>query len=212
MPAITRTAAEVAAMLDDGRDIAFLDVREIVPFGTGHPLLVTHLALGHIECEIAGLVPRRDTRVIITDGGEGLSAVAAHRLARLGYTNVAVLAGGAPAWAAAGLALFPEIEVPSKGFGDFVAHHARPTFIKPHELERAIASGEDWVLIDSRPRQEYQAGNIPGSIDAPAGQMLRCFDDLVRNLTTKVVVNCMSRTRGILGGTSLVRAPRRRAC
>ena len=119
---------------------------------------------------------------------------------------MAVLAGGAPAWAAAGLALFPEIEVPSKGFGDFVAHHARPKFITPRELERAIASGEDWVLIDSRPRQEYQAGNIPGSIDAPAGQMLRCFDDLVRQPTTKVVVNCMSRTRGILGGTSLVAA------
>jgi rhodanese-related sulfurtransferase len=206
MPEITRTAAEVAAMLEDGGEIAFLDVREIVPFGTGHPLLATHLALGHIECEIAGRVPRRDTRVIVTDGGEGLSAVAAHRLTWLGYTNVAVLAGGAPAWAAAGLALFPEIEVPSKGFGDFVAHHARPTFITPRELERAIASGEDWVLIDSRPRQEYQAGNIPGSIDAPAGQMLRCFDDLVRKPTTKVVVNCMSRTRGILGGTSLVTA------
>ena len=38
MPAMTRTAAEVAAMLEDGREIAFLDVREIVPFGTGHPL------------------------------------------------------------------------------------------------------------------------------------------------------------------------------
>jgi rhodanese-related sulfurtransferase len=36
--------------------------------------------------------------------------------------------------------------------------------------------------------------------------MLRCFDDLVRHPTTKVAVNCMSRTRGILGGTSLVAA------
>ena len=206
MPEITRAAAEVAAMLEDGREIAFLDVREIVPFGTGHPLLATHLPLGHIECEIAGLVPRRDTRIIVTDGGDGLSAVAAHRLARLGYENVAVLAGGAPAWADAGLALFPEIEVLSKGFGDFVVHNVRPRFITPRELERAMASGEDWVLIDSRPRQEYQAGNIPGSIDAPAGQMLRCFDDLVRHPTTKVAVNCMSRTRGILGGTSLVAA------
>ncbi|HVQ74426.1 MAG TPA: rhodanese-like domain-containing protein [Candidatus Binatia bacterium] len=206
MPEITRTATEVAAMLEDGREIAFLDVREIVPFGSGHPLLATHLALGHIECDIAGLVPRRDTRVIVTDGGEGLSAVAADRLARLGYGNVAVLAGGAPAWAAAGLALFPEIEVPSKGFGDFVARHARPAFITPRELARAIASGEDWVLVDSRPRQEYEVGHIPGSIDAPAGQMLRCFDDLVRNPRTKVAVNCMSRTRGILGGASLVAA------
>jgi rhodanese-related sulfurtransferase len=206
MPEISRGPVEVAAMLEDGREIAFLDVREIVPFGTGHPLLATHLPLGHIEGEIAALVPRRDTRIIVTDGGDGLSAVAAHRLARLGYENVTVLAGGAPAWADAGLGLFPEIEVLSKGFGDFVVHNVRPRFITPRELERAMASGEDWVLIDSRPRREYQAGNIPGSIDAPAGQMLRCFDDLVRHPTTKVAVNCMSRTRGILGGTSLVAA------
>src|SRR5215468_12517216 len=206
MPTIVKTAAAVVAMLEDGQEIAFLDVREVVPFGAGHPLFATNLPLGHIEGEIAGLIPRLDTRVIVTDGGEGLSVVAANRLAAFGYENVAVLAGGAPAWAAAGLGLFPEIEVPSKGFGDFVAHHARPKFITPRELQRALASGEDWVLIDSRPRREYQAGNIPGSIDAPAGQMLRCFDDLVPKPTTKVVVNCMSRTRGILGGTSLVAA------
>ena len=108
MPEIARAAAEVAAMLEDGREIAFLDVREIVPFGTGHPLLATHLPLGQIECEIAGLVPRRDTRIIVTDGGDGLSGVAAHRLARLGYDNVAVLAGGA------------STEVDDSGSGDVV--------------------------------------------------------------------------------------------
>jgi rhodanese-related sulfurtransferase len=119
---------------------------------------------------------------------------------------LAALAGCSPVCADAGLALFPVIEVLSKGFGDFVVHNVRPRFITPRELERAIASGEDWVLIDSRPRQEYQAGSIPGSIDAPAGQMLCCFDYLVPHPTTKVAVNCMSRTRGILGGTSLVAA------
>src|SRR5262249_39049563 len=206
MPNVTRTASEVAAMLEDGREIAFLDVREIVPFGTGHPLLATNLPIGHIEGEIARLVPGLDTRIMVTDGGEGLSTVAARRLAEFGYSNVVVLAGGAPAWAAAGQGLFPEIEVPPKGFGDFVAHHARPKFITPRELERALASGEDWVLIDSRPRREYQAGNLTCSIDAQAGQMLRCFDDLVPRSTTKVVVNCMSRTRGILGAASLVAA------
>lgn len=35
-------------------------------------------------------------------------------------------------------------------------------------------------------------GNIPGSIDAPAGQMLHYFDDLVRKPMTKVVVSGMS--------------------
>src|ERR1700730_4517282 len=126
MPNVNRTAPEVAAMLEDGREIAFLDMREIVPFGTGHPLLATNLPIGHHEGEIARLVPRLDTRIIVTDGGEGLSTVAARRLAEFGYSNVAVLAGGAPAWAAAGLGLFPEIEVPPKGLGAVVARRARP--------------------------------------------------------------------------------------
>ena len=39
MPAMTRTAAEVAVMLEEGREIAFLDVREIVPFGIEFPTL-----------------------------------------------------------------------------------------------------------------------------------------------------------------------------
>jgi rhodanese-related sulfurtransferase len=74
----------------------------------------TPLALGHLECEIAGLVPRRDTRVIVTDGGEGLSAVAARCLARLGYENVSLLAGGAPAWAGAGLPCSPKSRCPPR--------------------------------------------------------------------------------------------------
>ena len=57
MPEFTRTAAEVAAMLDDGREIAFLDVREIVPFGIGHPLLATHLALGHGVPRLGDVAP-----------------------------------------------------------------------------------------------------------------------------------------------------------
>src|SRR5215813_8266217 len=74
MPPITRTAAEVAAMLEDGREIAFLDVREVVPFGAGHPLLATNLPIGRIEGEIARLVPRPDTRVVVPDGGESLAS------------------------------------------------------------------------------------------------------------------------------------------
>ena len=76
------------------REIAFLDVREIMPFGAGHPLLATHLPLGHIECEIAGLVPRRDTRIIVTDGGDGLSAtLTASSAALLGDFEAVFLVG-----------------------------------------------------------------------------------------------------------------------
>jgi rhodanese-related sulfurtransferase len=197
------SASEAVEMLADEDEVAFLDIREIVPFGTGHPLLATNLPLSRMELSIAKLVPRRTTRIVLTDGGDATAVLAAKRLDRLGYSHLAVLEGGAPAWAGAGLKLFPEIEVPTKGFGAFARRFGRPTFITPSELDRALRSGEDWIVLDSRPPAEYRKGNIPGSIDAPGADLLRSFDDLVPDPSTKVVVNCMSATRGILGGLSL---------
>jgi rhodanese-related sulfurtransferase len=199
-------ASEAAAMLADQHEMAFLDVREIVPFGAGHPLLATNLPLSRMELSIGRLVPRRATRIVLTDGGEAQVVLAAARLERLGYTNVAVLQGGALAWAAAGFTLFPEIEVPTKGFGAFARRFGRPTFVTPRELDRGLRSSEDWIVLDSRPPAEYGTGHIPGSIDAPGAEVVRCFDDLVPHASTRVVVNCMSATRGILGGLSLLAA------
>ncbi len=193
-------------MLADGGEIAFLDVREIMAFGTGHPLLAAHAPLSRLEIIVGALVPRRGARIALTDGGEGLAALGAMRLAALGYGDLAVLDGGAPAWGAAVKTLFPEIEVPTKGFGAFAEHHGRPNYISPTDFNRARNSGEDWVVLDSRPRAEYQNGCIPGGIDAPGADLLRCFDDLVPDPATKVLVNCMSFTRGTLGGLSLMAA------
>lgn len=196
-------AAETVAMLAKSDEMAFLDVREIVPFGTGHPLLATNLPLSRLELSVGALLPRAGVRIVITDGGDGQAELAAQRLDRLGYSDVAVLEGGAPAWAGAGEALFPEIEVPAKGFGGFAERSGHPTFITPAELDRALHSAEDWCVLDSRPRAEYRNGNIPGSVNAPGAELVRCFDDLVPDPSTNVVVNCMSFTRGTLGGLSL---------
>jgi hypothetical protein len=69
------------------------------------------------------------------------------------------------------LKLFPEIEVPTKGFGAFARRFGRPTFITAQELDRALRSDEDWIVLDSRPPAEYRKGNIPGSIDAPGADL-----------------------------------------
>ena len=65
------SASDVGTMFDDAGELAFIDVREIMPFGTGHPLLATNLPLSRLEQHIGDLVPRGATRVVLTDGGEG---------------------------------------------------------------------------------------------------------------------------------------------
>ena len=197
---------DAAKALEAGEEITLLDVREIMLFGKGHPLRATNLPLSRLELSIMDVVPRRSTPVLLMDEGDGRADLAAGRLDRFGYSDVSVIEGGAPGWAAAGEPLFPEIEVPTKGFGAFARINGKPNFISPDELKTALDSDEDWIVLDSRPKPEYQAGNIPGSIDAPGADVLRWFNDLVPDPNTKVCVNCMSATRGILGGLSLVAA------
>ena len=197
------SAHEAQRMMADGGELALVDVREITAFGTGHPLLAANLPLSALEPAVMATVPRRATRVVLLDGGGGEAERAAARLASLGYDAVRVLDGGAPAWAAAGQALLPEIEVPAKGFGAFARRFGKPDFIELRELARWLDGAEDCIVLDSRPRREYGSGNIPGSTNAPGADLLRWFDDLVPSPETKVVVNCMSGTRGILGGLSL---------
>ena len=145
MTAMSRSvsAQNVSAMLADGEEIAFINVREIMPFGTGHPLLAANVPLSKLELTIGRLVPRRDTRLVVMDGAEGIAATVADRLAAFDYTDIMVLEGGAPAWEEAGEALFPEIEVPAKGFGAFARINGGPNFISLHELIDALNSDDD---------------------------------------------------------------------
>ena len=194
---------EVDARCKGTSEFAFIDVREIANFGKGHPFFAANVPLSELEVTLPRTSPRRTTPLIITDKSGELANMAAIRLRALGYVDISVLSGGAVAWEQAGFALFPEIEVPSKGFGAFARTFGKPNFISPTDLQRALASEDDWIVLDSRPRTEYHHGNIPGSIDAPGPDLLHCFADLVPSPETKVVVNCMSATRGILGGLSL---------
>ncbi len=199
----TVTPRELEAMLAGRGELALLDVREVVPYGAGHPLRAINLPLGQLERHIDALVPRRGTRIVLTDGGEGYAALAAARLEGLGYGDTSILDGGAVAWEAAGHRLHGELEVPVKGFAGFAEHHGKPRGILPDDLKAALDAGEDWVVLDSRPPDEYRKMAIPGGIDAPGPDLLRCFHDLVPSPTTKVAVNCATRTRGILGALGL---------
>src|SRR5690348_13618497 len=114
--------AELKAMLSDGEELALIDVREEGVFAAGHLLFAASLPLSRLELTLDALVPRRATRIVLCDDDDGLAQRAAATLMRWGYRNLAVLAGGMRAWAAAGYELFSGVHVPSKAFGEFVEH------------------------------------------------------------------------------------------
>ena len=96
----------VKAMLSDGRELALIDLREELIFSRSHLLWARSVPLSRLELRFARLVPRRDTRIVLCDDGDGLVERAANILADAGYTDIASLRGGIAAWEKAGLELF----------------------------------------------------------------------------------------------------------
>src|SRR5262249_43079108 len=152
------------------------------------------------------LVPRRATRIVLCDDGDGLAHRAARLMMRFGYRNLAVLAGGVRGWAAAGFELFSGVHVPSKAFGEFVEHEAETPRVAAEEVKALMDRGTDMVVLDSRPMEEYRKMSIPGGIDCPGAELVYRFHEVVRSSETLVVVNCAGRTRSIIGAQSLINA------
>ena len=91
------------AMLADGGELALIDPREELIFSRGHLLHARSVPLSRLELNFARLVPRLETRIVLCDEADGLAERAAGILARAGYENLFVLAGGVAAWKEAGL-------------------------------------------------------------------------------------------------------------
>src|SRR5207248_1798974 len=157
-----------------------------------------------LELMIGELVPRKSARVIILDGGEeALADRAAAKLAQMGYRTLAIMAGGARAWAAGGFELFTGGNVPSKAFGELVEHRCQTPHIAASELKRRLDAGEEVLIVDSRPIGEFRNMSIPGAFDCPGAELVYRVPDRLRSPDSLVVVNCAGRTRSIIGAQSL---------
>jgi rhodanese-related sulfurtransferase len=175
-------------------------------FARSHLLFATPLPLSRLELDLAALVPRRAARTVLIDEADGLADRAAALMMRVGYRNLAVLAGGIAAWRDAGYELFSGVHVPSKAFGEVVEHKAGTPNLSAHELKAKLDAGQKLVILDSRPMDEYRAMSIPGGVDCPGAELVRFVHDVAPSSDTLVVVNCAGRTRSIIGAQSLINA------
>ncbi|MCU4119945.1 rhodanese-like domain-containing protein [Variovorax sp. N23] len=203
-PAITPQALKAA--LSDGEEIALLDVRETGVFVRSHILLAASAPLWRLELLIDRLVPRRGTRIVLTDANESLAHDAAAKLVRLGWRNVSVLAGGTGGWAAAGYELFSGSNVPSKAFGEVIEHEKHTPWISVDDLHERVERGDDIVVVDSRTPEEFADFSLPFAHSLPGAELVYRIQELAPRPETLVVVNCAGRTRSIVGAQTLIDA------
>ncbi len=200
----TIDAATLKGWINDGQELAILDAREDGEFGRGHLFWANPCGLSKAELRARAILPRPGVRICCVDGGEGgLAGKLASYLEAIGHRDVAVLAGGTPGWKAAGYVVFSGVNVPSKAFGEWVEHHYHTPSIDPEELKAMIDAGEDMVILDSRPMEEFNRMSIPGAVDVPGGELVYRLGEFVNKPDTTVVVNCAGRTRSIMGAESL---------
>jgi rhodanese-related sulfurtransferase len=198
--------AAVKAMLDDGHELALIDLREELTFSQSHLLWARNVPLSRLELNFARLVPRKSTRIVLIDDNDGLVERAAEILRRAGYSDLSCLDGGVAGWERAGYVLFSGMHVPSKAFGEFVEHDSATPNISAAELDALMRSGADLKVLDSRPFNEYARISIPTGINVPGAELVLRVRDIAPSPATTIVVNCAGRTRSIIGAQSLINA------
>jgi rhodanese-related sulfurtransferase len=91
---IREVSVEATLKAVNGGEARLIDVREDNEWAAGHAKEAEHLSRGIIERDIETVVPDKDDELILYCGGGFRAALAADSLQKMGYTNVASMAGG----------------------------------------------------------------------------------------------------------------------
>lgn len=98
-PSVIETdVTAVKEKLEKKDNFTLIDVREDSEWQQGHIPGAIHLARGIIERDIEQTIPDKNTEIILYCGGGYRSILSAYNLQKMGYTNIASMAGGIRDW------------------------------------------------------------------------------------------------------------------
>jgi rhodanese-related sulfurtransferase len=96
------TVQQTLDRIRDNPSLHLVDVREDSEWAAGRVAGAIHLGKGVIERDIEAKIPDKDAEIILYCGGGFRSVLAADAIQKMGYTNVASMAGGWRDWKAVG--------------------------------------------------------------------------------------------------------------
>ena len=202
-------AEDAQARIQGDGEVAFVDLREAGPFSEGHPLFAVPAPYSTLEARIGALVPRVQVPIILIDDGDGIAKAGAEALGAMGYGNISIIDGGAPAWSDAGYTLFKGVNVPSKTLGELAGDRWHPKIISASTLAHWQREGRRFSLFDCRPPTEFRKMTVPGAACLPNGELAQRL--LALGSEEPIVITCAGRTRSIIGALGLARVAPARA-
>lgn len=93
-PRVREVTVDETLQAVNGATARLIDVREDHEWDACHAKGADHLSKGIIERDIETVVPDKDAELILYCGGGYRAVLAADALQKMGYTNVASMAGG----------------------------------------------------------------------------------------------------------------------
>lgn len=193
--------------LEDGKELAVLDIRDPAIVGYASPLFATNLPADRVVNELGRFVPRKAVRTVLVDAGDGIASRLADELGAAGWPNIFALEGGIPAWTAADDgAPLPTFDIPGVDFSKAVEKERKTPAISALELKKLQDAGEDVIVIDTRTVAEFARDHVPGAVSVPGAELVLRYRDIVPSETTRVVVSCAGLPRAILGAQTLIDA------
>jgi hydroxyacylglutathione hydrolase len=174
------SATDVAARQAAGA--LLIDARPVDRFARGHIPGAVSVGLGPSFAIWAGWLTPYDREVVLVLDEDEQFEDARTELRRIGIDAVAgYLAGGMIAWQAAGKPIESMETIPAE------------------DLASRLSA---YTVLDVRDRTEWQAGRLPGAINAPAGDLAQGADAPV-NGSGKVAVICGTGFRSALAASLL---------
>ena len=76
--------------------------------------------------------------------------------------------------------------------------------ITPDDAKKIMDSGEDYVLLDVREKEEYDEGHIPGAILIPHGEISERAEEVIINKDVQILVYCRSGRRSKIAAEALL--------
>jgi rhodanese-related sulfurtransferase len=188
--------------LEDGQELAVIDVRSTTAFAKGEPLYASNLPAAELLAQIDRFVPRKAVRTVLVDDNGGDARHLAALLRERGWTQVVALDGGVHAWTQQGGEL-PTFDTSGLKFSVGVRDERGTPVVTAKQLVELRQNNADVVVLDTRTTDEFAKGHVPGAISVPGAELLYRFADVVPSRDTQVLVSCAGLPRAILGAQTL---------
>ncbi len=153
------------------KDVTIIDARPAArQYDPGHIPGAINIPDSRFD-QMTNLLPADKAKLIIVYCGGlecPLSHNVAHKLEKLGYTNIKVYPEGNPEWAKRGLALA----------------------VSTAYVKKLIDDKEKFMLIDARPKRVFDKGYIPGAVNISDTDFDKNVDKLPPDKATLLVYYC----------------------